>query len=279
MSSDAYPLDRLRIREHGPRTNPDSEDEPRSDSTLVVLHGWGSRLEDMETLAGPLAESYRVLNVDLPGHGESPPPDTPWGVPEYADLIARILADRGLSSASLLGHSNGGRIGLYMASEPKYAPLIDRLVLIAPSGVTPERGLGYYLRSWAARIAKAPFRPLPEPYRSRALDWLRSTRLWSALGSSDYQAAEGVMRETFVRTVTHHLDENVARIEAPTLIFWGENDPAVSRRQVEFLESHIPDAGLVVLENAGHFAHIDDPATCLSAIRYFLAHSSPSPAA
>lgn len=264
--AESYPLEHLRVRARGP------EDE----SALLFLHGWGSNLTDMEALARPLGEEFRVLTLDLPGHGESPPPDTPWGVPEYARLVLRAASAYDLDRFTVVGHSNGGRIGLYMASREPYASSIERLVLIAPSGITPRRSAGYYLRSWTAAAAKAPFRLLPEPYRSRCLDWLRSTALWRALGSSDYRAVDGVMRDTFVRTVTHHLDEEVDRIEVPTLIFRGTADPAVSRRQVELLEERIPDAGLVDLENAGHYAHIEQPTVCLSAIRYFLTHSSPS---
>lgn len=269
MAGDSYPLERLRVRARGP------EDRP----VLLFLHGWGSSLDDLESLALPLSDEFRTISLDLPGHGASPPPDTPWGIPEFARLVDRFLRSREPTPVTVVGHSNGGRIALYMASRAPHEELIGRLVLIAPSGITPPRSIGYYLRSWTASLARAPFRLFPEPYRSRGVDWLRTTRLWQKLGSSDYRAAEGVMRETFVRTVTHHLDEEVDGVDVPTLIFWGENDPAIDRVQVETLEDRIPDAGLVVLENAGHFAHIDRTATCLSAIRHFLAHTpSPTPA-
>lgn len=81
------------------------------------------------------------------------------------------------------------------------------------------------------------------------------------------------MRGTFVKTVTHHLDDQISGIEAPTLLVWGDRDTAVSRRQIQTLESRIPDAGLVVLENAGHYGYIDDFDTFIGAARYFLQHS------
>ncbi|RMF63300.1 MAG: alpha/beta hydrolase, partial [Bacteroidetes bacterium] len=59
----------------------------------------------------------------------------------------------------------------------------------------------------------------------------------------------------------------------PTLIFWGDRDEAVSLEQMKRLEERIPDAGLVVLEGAGHYGHLDDPDTVIAATRYFLEHT------
>lgn len=264
MDNVQYPLDRLHIRRMG------TPDQPM----LLLLHGWGSSQRDMEPLARALAEDYYIVLADLPGHGNSPPPDTPWGVPEFSALVARLIKQEHPTSVTIVGHSNGGRIALFMSSEPRYKELIDRLILISPSGITPQRSWGYYLRLTTAKLLKAPFLVLPPAIRRRSLNWLRSTMLWKALGSSDYQKAQGVMRESFVKTVTFHLDEQVQRISVPTLVFWGNQDTAISHRQVAYLEQNIPDAGLVVLENAGHYGHLDSLSTCVAATRYFLTHTT-----
>ncbi|MEX0822555.1 MAG: alpha/beta hydrolase [Rhodothermales bacterium] len=244
-----------------------------SNPPVLLLHGWGSSAENMATIARGLEADYRVVNVDLPGHGLSPPPNEPLGVPEHAALVARLIETDLNGPVTIIGHSNGGRIALFMASHDDFKFLIHRLVLVSPSGVTPRRSAGYHARRLLASTLKAPFTLLPGRLRAFGLDWLRHSLLWRALGSSDYRTLSGTMRETFVKTVTHHLDEQVAGIGVPTLLFWGENDTAVSRRQMEFLKTHIPDAGLVVLPDAGHYAYLDEPATFLAATRHFLAHT------
>jgi len=264
MTTATFGIDSLHIETTGP-----DEGAP-----LLLLHGWGSSAQLMRPLANAFSDAYRVYNVDLPGHGHSPPPPAPWGVPEHAALVESLIEEKiGGGPVTIIGHSNGGRIALYMASTPAMKPLIERLVLISPSGITPERSWRVRLRSGMATALKAPFQQLPDPLREPVMDWLRHSLVWRALGSSDYNALDGIMRETFVRTVNYHLDGPVHRIDVPTLIFWGDQDTAVSRRQMEFLEDAIEDAGLVVLEEAGHYGHLDDPSTVISATRYFLEHS------
>lgn len=240
---------------------------------LLFLHGWGSNASNMRPLAHALSDTYRTYAVDLPGHGASPPPPSPWGVPEYAHLVRDLIQNRIERPATVIGHSNGGRIALHMASTPDLAEWIQRLVLISPSGISPERSWGQVLRSGLATTLKTPVQALPSPLREPAADWLRHTLLWRWLGSADYNAASGVMRETFVKTVNFHLDDALERIQVPTLLFWGTDDPAVSRRQVEILESNIEDCGLVELEGAGHYGHLDDIDTVHSGIRYFVEHT------
>jgi len=243
---------------------------PDGHPPLLLLHGWGSSAQNMRPLAEALADSYRVHTIDLPGHGASPPPPAPWGVPEHADLIHAYIDDEIRGPVTIIGHSNGGRIALYMASTPAHADRIDRLVLISPSGVQPERSWTYALRSGLATALKAPLQALPSPIRAPALDWLRHSLVWRLLGSSDYNTLSGVMRETFVKTVNYHLDGALRRVEVPTLLFWGTDDAAISRRQVETIESAIEDCGLVELEGAGHYGHLDAYDTVVSGTRHFL---------
>jgi pimeloyl-ACP methyl ester carboxylesterase len=227
----------------------------------------------MRPLAQGLADAYRTHAVDLPGHGASPPPPEPWGVSEHAQALSDYIRDNIQSSVTVIGHSNGGRIALYMASRPGLSSLIDRLALTSPSGVEPERSWSYHLRSTLATTLKAPVQILPSSLQDPAQDWLRHSLVWRLLGSADYNAQEGVMRETFVKTVNYHLDGELRRIQAPTLLFWGTADDAVSRRQMEVMEATIDDAGLVELEGAGHFGHLDQPEPVLSGLRHFLENS------
>lgn len=253
----------LSIKAHGPADAP----------SIVFLHGWGSNAQNLRPLADALSDAHRVHLLDLPGHGSSPPPPTPWGVPEHSRLLHNYIENEIDAPSILLGHSNGGRIALHMASSPQHSDLVDRLVLISPSGVQPERAWTYHLRTGLAALLKTPVRMLPEPLYSPVMDWLRHSLVWRLLGSSDYNTLSGVMRETFVKTVNHHLNGALQQVQVPTLLFWGTADKAVSKRQVSIIEEEIDDCGLVELEAAGHYGHLDDFDTVLSGTRHFLEHT------
>lgn len=264
MNDATFGYKQLHLEEYGP-----PEGEP-----VLLLHGWGSNAQNMRPIAQALSNQYRVYNLDLPGHGQSPAPPEPWGVPEHAALVQHLLDEHIGTPTTLIGHSNGGRISLYLASEPNPSPLIQRLVLISPSGITPQRSPKYYVRKYVAKSLKAPFQILPGSMRDFGLDWLKHSLVWRMLGSSDYSQLDGVMRDTFVKTVNCHLDDRVSRISVPTLLFWGDRDEAISEYQMKVLEAQIPDAGLVVLPQAGHYGYLDDLATFVSATRYFLEHTA-----
>ena len=118
-----------------------------SGPALVLLHGWGLNLRVWDGLTAALCDRFRIIAVDLPGHGRSV-----W-VPERSSLAeqaAQIAATVGAITAeySLLGWSLGGQMALQLAATADQAP--DRLVLIAatprltagpdwPHGPPPER--------------------------------------------------------------------------------------------------------------------------------------------
>ena len=258
--STAVTYDDLNVEVRGPDDGP----------SLLLLHGWGSSLKTMRPLAARLSDTYQCHLIDLPGHGGSPPPHEPWGVPEHADLILAYVKEQIGQPVTIFGHSNGGRIGLFMAATDPYADVVARLVLVSPSGMTPERSWSTRAKALLAKVLKAPITALPSPIREPAEDWLRHSVVWRALGSSDYNQASGVMRETFVKTVTHTLDGPVHRIDIPTLIFWGTEDTAITRGQIDALEQALSDCGVVPLEGAGHYGYLDEPSTVISATRHFL---------
>jgi len=243
---------------------------PESGTPVVLLHGWGSSAALMAPLANGLNTTFRVFNIDMPGHGETPNPPEPWGVPEFGEVVERIVREQVGGPAHFVGHSNGGRISMYLASEPNVAPLIKSLSLISPSGIRAKRSFKYHVKKGVATTLKAPFQVLPGGLKEYGLDWVRHSLIWRQLGSSDYQQLSGVMRGTFVKTVNFYVEDRLNRISVPTLLFRGSNDDAISAHQMAVLEQQIPDSALIELEGAGHYGYLDKPGVVVSAIRHFI---------
>ena len=226
---------------------------------LLLLHGWGSRASVMV----PIARAFRDIRTcyipDLPGFGDTPAPGRPWTVDDYADMVIAFAAHIAGESIDVAAHSFGGRITLKWASREQADIVPEKVIITGGAGMKPRRTFSFYRRRILAMLLKLPFLMLTGELRNRALSWLRETRAWKSLGSSDYRELEGVMRETFVRTVSEHLENCLPQIDQHVLLLWGKDDPYTPWYQAERMEKGLKKGALVGIDNAGHYAFLDQP--------------------
>ena len=90
------------------------------------------------------------------------------------------------------------------------------------------------------------------------------------VASRDYLEASEAMRGTFRLVIAADLRDRMPRIGAPTLLVWGERDDDTPLWMGQEMERLIPDAGLVVLEGAGHYSYADSPGQFAAVARRFL---------
>jgi pimeloyl-ACP methyl ester carboxylesterase len=237
---------------------------------VLVLHGWGARIEAMAPMLNGLSGTLTLHAVDLPGFGETALPPQPWGVSEYAEWTRSLIGSLGLDRPAVIGHSNGGRIAIRLATA--HPDLIGRLVLVDAAGIRPRRTWSYRRRVLKAKLAKHVLRRLGAPGR-RAQE-----RIAARSASSDYANA-GPLRPTFVKLVNEDLTEELARVRASTLLIWGDQDDAVPVSDGQTMERLIPDAGLVVFEGAGHYSYLDQTQRFNVIAGHFLAAPEPAPVA
>jgi len=226
---------------------------------LVILHGWGSSRRVMLPVARSL-ESIRTSYVlDLPGFGDSAEPSTAWSIDDYADAIESFITKTFNEPVDLLVHSFGGRITLKLCARDFGKEHILKVLITGGAGMKPRRSFKFYVKKYFAKLLKAPFLLLPNKYKDQAHAKLRNTALWKSLGSGDYNQLSGVMRGTFVKSVTEHLEKYMPKIPHDTLLLWGENDEATPVYQAQRLEQGVKNAALVVINDAGHYAFLDKP--------------------
>jgi pimeloyl-ACP methyl ester carboxylesterase len=230
---------------------------------VVVMHGWGARIETVASIVQALRGIAEVHALDLPGFGESEAPHAPWGVDDYRRFLGSFMDVVGVSRpATLIGHSNGGRVAIAMAATEPHR--VSRMVLIDSAGIKSKRTFTYYRKVAMAKVGKHAARRLGAPGRT-----LREMLVGRA-ASADYAAASPQMRPTFVRLVNSDLRELMPQIKAPTLLIWGEQDTATPLADAHLMERLIPDAGLVVFEGAGHFSYLDQPEKFARIARHFI---------
>ncbi len=229
---------------------------------VVVLHGWGARIETVEPIHRHLEKYFTVYSLDLPGFGQSDEPPEAWGSNRYKEIVEKFMDELDIRDPILIGHSFGGKVSIRIAAERK----VRKLILVDSAGIKPTRTADYYLRVYFYKTVKTVLQ-LPV-VRDLAADTVE--RFKKRMGSDDYRNASGVMRQTLVKAVNEDVRELLPRILAPTLLIWGENDTATPVGDGKIMEELIPDAGLVVLKDAGHFAYLDKLNDFLIIISEFL---------
>jgi 2-succinyl-6-hydroxy-2,4-cyclohexadiene-1-carboxylate synthase len=236
---------------------------------LLLLHGFTGRGTSWGDHAPDLARRFRVVTVDLPGHGRSGTTSDPAGmsIERTAEALVEIIGRLDATPAHVLGYSLGARIALRIAAVHPEA--IDRLVLESPSAgiadpgeraarrvadeVLADRierdGIADFVTAWernpvfATHVALAP----AVAARQRAIR-LRNDP--GGLAASLRGAGQGTMEP---------LHDHLAHVRAPTLVIGGSLD-TVGRPRAELVAHGIPGARLELIDNAGHTPHLEAPA-------------------
>jgi len=257
---------RLHVRDSGPRNAP----------VVILLHGFGASLQTWEPWAERLSTDHRVIRFDLPGFGLTGP--DPTG--DYSDgrslhVLAALMDRLGVERASLIGNSLGGRIAWKFAAQNP--DRVDKLVLISPDGFASPgfeygkkptlplmmRLLPYTLPRALLRMSLAPAYGDPKALTDATVTRYR-----------DLMLAPGVRRAILARTEQVMLEDPVPslrRIQAPTLLLWGEKDAMIPVTNAADYVRAMPHATLVSFPGLGHVPFEEAPAVSLEPVRPFLA--------
>ena len=230
---------------------------------ILLLHGWGCNATTFNAIRPFLEARFRVLTLDFAGFGESEEPHEVWGVEEYTRSVEAIAQHEGVENPILIGHSFGGRVSIVYASRNK----VQKVMLVDAAGVKPKRSLTYYRKVYTFKLIKKLL-PLVVG-KSRAEKIIEQRR--AKAGSSDYSQASPKMRAILSKVVNEDLCHLMPKIAAPTLLFWVERDTATPLADAKKMEKLIPDAGLVTVAGAGHYAFLENTPLFLRVTESFLA--------
>jgi pimeloyl-ACP methyl ester carboxylesterase len=235
---------------------------------LLLVHGLGDSHRTWRRVASRLAKHFRVLLVDLPGHGLSDRPDAPYTLDWCAQILHEWLDAIGVETLSVAGHSYGGGVAQWMVLERPAR--VARLALVAPGGLGRDVTLG--LRLLANPVARAV---LSRPAMRLGTSLLmRLTVNASAklepdevVRSAEMNAIPGTGR-AFHRTVAgvvgfggQHIQawDRIHEVDAlpPIAVFWGERDRILPVAHAYGAQKRIEGASLYTYPRAGHFVHIE----------------------
>ena len=227
--------------------------------TILCLHGWGDSAATFDHIASHT--DFRYICVDLPGFGGTSAPTKPWGLDEFSIWVGAFVRKLDLQLDGLIGHSNGGAIAIRALSLGVLHP--EKLILLAASGIRRPQSFRNQALKLVAKSGRALTLALPKTARHRI-----RRKLYQQIGS-DYLVAEH-MRETFVKVVAQDVLGDAAKVSVPTLLIYGAEDHATPPIFGALFAERMPKASCVIIPDAGHHVHIDQPEDVSKLIADFL---------
>lgn len=210
---------------------------------LLFLHGLGATANTWKRLTEYLDYRYKLLYLDLLGHGSSAKPEIQYNIPAQCNTIYDVVADLKIDQFSLIGNSYGGWISLYFSifyRTPEYLVLIDSAGLNPGVGTLPPQEIDHFVENIAKNGEK------------NKKEILKNIILNNA--SPEFRLGEKQMQ---------NLDTKV-------MIIWGANDHVIDIKYAYELKKYIKNSTLHILEGAGHAPHFTDAARVGELIKNFI---------
>ncbi|GGV66469.1 alpha/beta fold hydrolase [Streptomyces griseoloalbus] len=263
----------------------------------LYVHGLGGSSLNWSALMPMLDDVVSSEAVDLPGFGDSPPPDDgDYSITAHARAVIRYLDAAGRGPVHLFGNSLGGAVATRVAAVRP--DLVRTLTLVSPAlpelrvqrtavptGLLAVPGVVSLFtrisREWTAeqRVRGVmqlcygdPARVTAEGFRNAVQEMERRLRLpyfWDAMARS----ARGLV-SAYMLGGQQGLWRQAERVLAPTLLVYGGRDQLVGFRMAQRSARAFRDARLVTLPDAGHVAMMEYPETVALAFRELLADAT-----
>lgn len=229
----------------------------RSDRPTVVVGGSvGSTLTTWEPQLDALSAEFQVIAYDHRGHGGSPAPPGPYSIEDLALDVVALLDDYQVARAHVVGLSLGGMVAQLIAARQPHR--VDRLVLLCTAAHYPDR------RSWterAATVRTGGTEAIADAVVERWLtaDYRRdhpeeTARLREMVVSIDTEGYAGCCEAI----ADMDLRPDLSRIQAPTLVIAGAQDPAVPPERMRELAAEISSSQFVIVPGA-HVPPLEHP--------------------
>lgn len=264
---------RIHFRDTGPRDAP----------VIVLVHGFSASLHTWEAWVADLRRDYRVVTLDLPGHGLSRCLDNDEiGPQQFVEVIDRLVRALNIERFTLAGNSMGGSAAWnYALAHPER---LDGLVLVNSAGWArgPEESdtRPVIFRLLEVELARRVIRDLD-------LTSLIRPGLENSFADPSFVTDEMVDRYASLARAPCHRDallkisaaqgnrqaatpERLAALSVPTLVMHGDQDNLIPFAHGEQFAAAIPGAELRLYENVGHLPHEEISAASVADLRDFL---------
>ena len=233
----------------------------RADAPLLLLvHGFAADGRWWDRVVPRLARRFRVVRIDLLGHGRSEKPRDGYAMAAQADLVAGVARRLGIRRAAVAGHSMGGAVAVALAE--RHRSLVRRLTVVGTAPAEPDDGLSAVSPSfWPVTGQLTRLSASDDLIRWAVEQGLRprvdaSDAQLAAFDAITWRAYSGSARELRRFWREAPLDVRLRRAGVPVTAIFGQTDPQVGEAR---RYARVPGSRLVVVPGAGHSPMLDQP--------------------
>ena len=255
----------------------------QGEPVFVLLHGFGASLYSWHAVMEPLSQYGTVIAYDRPAFGLTERPLTwegqnPYGPEAQVTLLIGLLDHFGVQQAILVGNSAGGTVS--MQTTLAYPERVSALVLVDPAvyggGGAP---------AWMRPLLNTPQMRHLGPLFARQIQ-VRGPELISTAWHNpallqpeiiemykkplQVENWDKALWELTLASRSSGLAEHLGELTLPVLVITGDDDRIVPTANSIRLADELPNAGLVVIADAGHVPHEEHPAAFMDAVINFL---------
>ena len=249
----------------------------RSAPVVVLIHGYTDSARDWVPMLPYLSKRYRLILIDIRGHGQSSKPECCYTRLDFAYDVKLLLDALGVQKADIVGHSLGSIIAQTFA---EYWPeRTAHVVLISSTGGSPPgRPKTPRQFDFAAEIRK-----LKEPIEADSpfmIAWWDSpTPVDPDFIRRQRKDAAGIPLRVWLAVLDQALSADntyailqstLPRLKAPTLLIWGSKDPIMEEDMRQSLRNALPRAKVKIFDGLGHNPFWEDPRGVADVINEFL---------
>jgi pimeloyl-ACP methyl ester carboxylesterase len=241
---------------------------------VVLVHGLGGSARNWVDVVPLLTPRYRVVAVDLPGHGGSPAPARGAAVADYVGAVREAIERSALPAPLVVGHSFGAHVTASLAvSSPG---LVGGALLLAPSGLSTTRRASRVVVTATGRARPSVLAAALLPRLGQCAAF-RAATLTGLVADARRVSARGfrgqlvdVRAHASVRSAGRAMTHDDARRWArppgrPVLVLWGARDTQV-RVGDAVAWSRLLQAPLRVVADCGHLLPVERPAAVADAV-------------
>ena len=246
-------------------------DQGRGDRVVVLLHGYLESIEIWEDFAPLLARDFRVLAMDIPGHGISEVLGELHGMEFLADVVHDWLLEMGAERCVMVGHSMGGYVAA--AFLEKYSEMLCGVVWLhsTPKADTEEKRqdrkreieiIRSGRKEWLARTS--PAKAFAAENRKKSAERIEDMGFQVMLTED-----EGII--ALLNGMAERPDRSVSmrNSSVPQLYIFGKKDEYIRPDVAAAVAGEQPQARVEWLENSGHMGFLEEPSRCAGLIADF----------